>query len=61
MKTYEITVRVRTKLIPDNILWYITEKIKDALPIVSIEVEQLHDRPTSTEHHGGITNEGSIT
>ena len=61
MKTYEITVRVRTKLIPDNILWYITEKIKDALPVVSIEVEQLHDIPTSTEHHGGITNEVSIT
>ena len=34
-----------------------TEKIKDALPVVSIEVEQLHDRPTSTEHHGGNIEE----
>ncbi len=57
MKTYEITVKVRTKLIADNILWYITGKIKDVLPVVSIEVEQLHDRPTSTEHHGGNIEE----
>ncbi len=57
MKTYEITVKVRTKLIPENIFSIITEKIKDVLPAVSIEVEQLHDRPTSTEHHGGNIEE----
>ena len=57
MKTYEITVKVRTKLIPENIFSIITEKIKDVLPVVSIEVEQLHDRPTSTEHHGGNIEE----
>ncbi len=56
MKTYQFTIKVRTKLLIEDTLWYVVNKLKDALPVVSIECEQLHDRPTSVEHHGG-TNE----
>jgi cytochrome oxidase Cu insertion factor (SCO1/SenC/PrrC family) len=37
-----------------NILWAFTHKLKDAFPIVSISFDEVDDRPTSIEHHGGV-------
>lgn len=53
MKTYQFTVKVRTKLLPENALNYLRDKIKDVLPVMTCEIEELHERPTNTEHHGG--------
>ena len=54
MKQYEITVRIRTAIIPKDFIWFITQKLKDVLPIISINYEVIEDRDTSVEHHGGI-------
>jgi|TARA_R100001230_G_C5550141_1_gene78036 hypothetical protein len=58
MKKYRFTINVRTKLSPSEAIWYLTSKIKDALPVLSIDYDVVEDRPTNDEHHGGITNEG---
>ena len=57
-KKYKFTLNVRTKLSPSEAIWYLTSKIKDALPVLSIDYDVVEDRPTNDEHHGGITNEG---
>ena len=53
-KKYKFTLNVRTKLSPSEAIWYITSKIKDALPVLSIDYDVVEDRPTTDEHHGGI-------
>ena len=37
-----------------DMVWAFTHKLKDAFPIVSISFDEVSDRPTSTEHHGGV-------
>ena len=56
-KKYKFTLNVRTKLSPSEVIWFITSKIKDALPVLSIDYDVVEDRPTTDEHHGGITDE----
>tara|TARA_R100000458_G_scaffold10919_1_gene8661 strand:- start:280 stop:462 length:183 start_codon:yes stop_codon:yes gene_type:complete len=56
-KKYQFTVNVRTKLTPTEAIWYITQKLKDALPVLSIDYDIVEDRPTDVEHHGGVVNE----
>ena len=56
-KTYKVTFTVSTKSSPKDILGFIKHRIKDALPVLSLNYELVEDRPTSTEHHGGMTNE----
>jgi hypothetical protein len=56
MKQYEITVKIRTAILPKDIVWFITQKLKDVLPIISINYEVIEDRDTSIEHHGGISD-----
>ncbi len=54
MTKYEFTLKVRTKLSPSEAIWYITQKIKDAVPVLSIDYDVIEDRATNDEHHGGI-------
>ena len=56
-KKYKFTLNVRTKLSPSEAIWYITQKIKDAIPVLSINYDIVEDRPTSDEHHGGFQDE----
>ncbi len=42
---------------PSEALWYITRKLKDVMPVLSIDYKELEDRPTTTEHHGGQTDD----
>ena len=58
-KKYKFTLNVRTKLSPSEAFWFITSKIKDALPVLSIDYDVVEDRPPTDEHHGGITDEDS--
>ncbi len=53
MKTWKITITTRTQLDLGDALWFITRKLKDTLPVISINYEEVSDRPTTTEHHGG--------
>ena len=56
-KKYKFTVNVRTKLSPSEAIWYITQKLKDALPVLSIDYDIVDDRETNVEHHGGVVDE----
>ena len=56
-KKYKFTINVRTKMSPSEALWYITSRIKDAIPLLSIDYDVVEDRPTTDEHHGGMQNE----
>ena len=57
MKQYKFTVVVRSPLDIKDIVWAFTHKLKDAFPIVSISFDEVSDRPTNTEHHGGVTED----
>jgi len=57
MKQYKFTVVVRSPLDVKDIVWAFTHKLKDAFPIVSISFDEVSDRPTNTEHHGGVTED----
>ena len=56
-KTYKVTFTVTTKSNPKDILTFIQRRIKDALPVLSLNYELVEDRPTSVEHHGGVVDE----
>lgn len=56
-KTYKVTFTVTTKSNPKDILTFIQKRIKDALPVLSLNYELVEDRPTSVEHHGGVVDE----
>ena len=57
-KKYEFTIKVKTNHDPRNDLWRVVNRIKDLMPVLSIEHHLIDDRPTTDEHHGGITDEG---
>ena len=57
MKQYKFTVVVRSPMDVKNIVWAFTHKLKDAFPIVSISFDEVSDRPTSVEHHGGVESD----
>ena len=56
-KTYKVTLTVTTASNPKDILTFIQKRIKDALPVFNLEYDLVEDRPTTIEHHGGITDE----
>ncbi len=56
-KTYKVTFTVTTKSNPKDILSFIQRRIKDALPVLSLNYELIEDRPTNVEHHGGVVDE----
>ena len=45
---------MRSPMDVKNIVWAFTHKLKDAFPIVSISFDEVSDRPTTVEHHGGV-------
>ena len=57
-RNYELTIKVKTNKDPRGDLWRIVNKIKDLMPVLSIDYHLLDERPTTDEHHGGVTNEG---
>ena len=57
MKQYKFTIVVRSPMDVKDMLWAFTHKLKDAFPIVSISFDEVSDRPTTVEHHGGIESE----
>ena len=59
MKTWRITITVNTLLKPNDFVWFVTQKLKETIPVIKLDYEEVFDRPTSTEHHGGITADKS--
>ena len=57
MKQYQITLKIKTAILPKDIIWFVTQKLKGVLPIISINYEVIEDRETTIEHHGGIDEE----
>ena len=57
MKTWKITITARTPLKPKELMWFIGQKLKETLPIITLDYEELSERPTTTEHHGGMQTE----
>ena len=57
MKQYKFTIVVSSPMDVKDMLWAFTHKLKDAFPIVSISFDEVSDRPTTVEHHGGIESE----
>ena len=57
MKQYKFTIVVRSPMDVKDMVWAFTHKLKDAFPIVSISFDEVSDRPTTVEHHGGIESE----
>ena len=58
-KKYELTIRVKTNHDPRDDLWRIVNKIRDLMPVLSIEHHLIEDRPTTDEHHGGLQDESN--
>ena len=58
-RTYKVTLTVTTGSHPEDILTFIRKRVKEALPVLALGYELVEDRPTSTEHHGGIQDEGT--
>ena len=56
-KTYKVTFTVSTRSSPKDVLDFIQRRIKDALPVLSLDYELVEDRPTSVEHHGGLQSD----
>lgn len=56
-KTYKVTLTVTTKSDPSEILDFIQRRVKDALPVLSLNYELIEERPTDHEHHGGKTDD----
>ena len=60
MKQYKFTIVVRSPMDVKDIVWAFSNKLKDAFPIVSISFDEVSDRPTTTEHHGGVDLEDEV-
>ena len=58
-KKYELTIKVKTNHDPRNDLWRVVNRIKDLMPVLSIEHHLIEDRPTTDEHHGGLQDESN--
>ena len=52
-KNYKVTLTVTTKSDPKDVVDFIQRRIKEALPVLSLNYELIEDRPTTVEHHGG--------
>ena len=58
-RQYELTIKVKTNQDPRGDLWRIVNKIKDLMPVLSIDYHLLDERPTTDEHHGGLQDESN--
>ena len=52
-KSYEFSIKVKTNRKPKEELWRIVQKLKDIVPVISIDYTLIDTRPTTVEHHGG--------
>ena len=59
MKTWKITITARTQLKPSDFVWFVTQKLKETIPVIKLDYEEVFDRPTTTEHHGGQVEDKS--
>jgi hypothetical protein len=57
MKQYTFTVKLKSSMDVKDILWAFTHKLKDAFKITSITFDEISDRPTTIEHHGGVESD----
>ena len=57
-KKYEFTIKVKTNHDPRQAIFEIVKALKGMIPVLSIDYSLVEDRPTTDEHHGGITDEG---
>ena len=55
-KKYKFTITVKTNHDPRKAIFEIVDALKGMLPVLSIEHSLIEDRPTSDEHHGGVTD-----
>ena len=56
-KKYKFTLTVKTNHDPRRAIFEIVDTLKGILPVLSIEHSLIEERPTTDEHHGGITDE----
>ena len=59
MTKYTVELTIETKSDPRDILDFIQRRIKEALPVLSLEYHLVEERDTSVEHHGGITDDNT--
>ena len=57
MATYEVKLTFKTLSNPREVVELITSKVKESIPVLSISHSMLEERPTTDEHHGGVTDE----
>jgi len=53
MRTWKITITARTLMKPKDFIWFVTQKLKESLPVIKLDYEEVSERLTTTEHHGG--------
>ena len=53
-KTYKVTLTIKTKSDPREIINFVQKRIKDALPVLGLEYHLVEERDTTIEHHGGV-------
>ena len=58
MKTWKITITARTQLKPSDFISLLINKLKETIPVIKLDYEEVSERPTTTEHHGGNTDVG---
>ena len=58
-KKYKFTLTVKTNHDPRRAIFEIVDTLKGILPVLSIEHSLIEERPTTDEHHGGITDDSS--
>ena len=56
---YTVELTIETKSDPRDIIDFIQRRIKDALPVLSLDYHLIEERPTSDEHHGGCQDEST--
>ena len=54
---YELTLKIRTKTDPHNLLYQIHEDIKEHVQVLGMDYHLISPRPTTDEHHGGIDSQ----
>ena len=58
-KKYKFTLTVKTNHDPRKAIFEIVDTLKGILPVLSIEHSLIEERPTTDEHHGGITDDSN--
>ena len=56
-KKYKFTLTMKTNHDPRKAIFEIVDTLKGILPVLSIEHSLIEERPTTDEHHGGITDD----